>query len=171
MNDKVDWQYLLLDTRARVYLLWAVLTTGGFTATHYFQQRQINAVWFFISVFGLGYMYRAMPMGVMQMRKIFLAWFVPISFGILVSILAFKIAVLSSLIQYMGSFWLLIMAIGYFLNGLVDAPSTYYWFAAALNIAAAIICYVVEPLLAAQYLVAAIVSGWSMLYLWLFRAS
>lgn len=169
MNNTLDIKFLLNDTRSRVYLLWAVLATGGFIATHYFQQKQINPVWAVLSIIGLGYMFKVMPLKIKQMRNIFLAWLVPIVFGMVISGLAFIVDPLADVIPYLGAFWLLVMAAGYALNGAVDAPAKWYWFATALNIAAAIACFYIEAFTIAQYLVAAIVSAWSMLYLWLFR--
>lgn len=172
MNDKIDWQYLFSETRARVYLLWAVLATGGFIATHYYQRQQINGPWYLISLIGLGYMYKVMPLKVRQMRNIFLAWFVPIVSGLLVSASVFyqQSPAAIYLILHLGGFWLFVMAAAYFFNGLVDRPSSWYWFAAVLNVLAGILCFVVDAFTASQYLIAAIVSAWSMLYLWLFRA-
>ncbi|MGI9027831.1 MAG: hypothetical protein ACR2FM_03255 [Candidatus Saccharimonadales bacterium] len=169
MNNTLDLKFLLSDTRARVYLLWAFLASSGFLATHYYQQDKINALWFTISVIGLGYMFKVMPLKIHSMRNIFLAWLVPIAFGMTVSGLAFKVDSLTGIIPYLGAFWLLVMATGYAANGLVDPPSNWYWFAATLNAAAAIACFAIEPFTTAQYLVAAIVSAWSMLNLWIFR--
>lgn len=169
MNNTLDINFLLNDTRSRVYLLWAFLATGGFAVTHYYQMQTINAFWFVLSVIGLGYMVKVMPLKIKQMRSIFLAWLVPITVGIAVSGLAFKIDALAELIPYLGAFWLLVMALGYALNGLADPPSNWYWFAAVLNAVAAIACFTFEPFTTAQYLVAAIVSAWSMSNLWIFR--
>ncbi len=77
-NDKVDWQYLLSDSRARVYLLWAVLLGIGFVATHFYQNKNINGVWTLLSLIGLGYMYKVMPLRVTQMKQIFRVWIVTI---------------------------------------------------------------------------------------------
>lgn len=172
MNEKIDLGFLLSDTRARVYLLWAFLATLGFIATHFYQRQQINGVWYLISLVGLGYMYRVMPLRVKQMRNIFLAWTLPIVSGLFVSGLVFRLESYwaINLIARLGAFWLVVMAVGYFLNGLVDPPSRWYWFAAGLNLAAGILCFTVEQLLSTQYLIAAIVSAWSMLNLWIFRA-
>jgi hypothetical protein len=169
MNEKVSWRFLFNDSRSQVYLLWSVLVTLGFVATHYFQRREINPVWAVISIIGLGFMYRVMPRRVRQMKHIFLSWAVPIVFGMVVSGLAFRVDALSDVIAYLGVFWLVVMAIGYAWNGIVDRPAGWYFFAAALNIAAALLCYFFEPFLTQQYLVAAIVSAWSLLYLWLLR--
>lgn len=138
--------------------------------THYYQQRAINGIWFLISVVGMYYMFRVMPMRVRQMQKIFAAWLVPIVFGMAVSGLVFYIPQWRGLIGYLGAFWLLIMAAGYFLNGLVDEPAFWYYFAAAINFVAGAVLLLDSSLLSVQYLIAAIISAWSMLNLWLFRS-
>jgi hypothetical protein len=173
MNDKVDWQYLLTDNRARVYLLWAVLVTVGFVATHYFQNKLINGFWATLSVIGLGFMYFIMPLGDKRMRRIFYGWLVTIIFGMTVSGVVFYLETptTGNLIAHLGAFWLLIMAVGYAWNGLVDAPSNWYWFAAFINLLFGLLCFTMDIFTASQYLIAAIVSAWSMLYLWLFRSS
>lgn len=168
-NEPLDWRYMLADTRARVYLVWAFLATGGFIATHYNQSKKINGLWFFIILLGLGYMLKVMPLRVRKLRLIYLSWFIPLTIGLLVSYLAFRESALFDLIPYLGGYWLLVLAAGYFFNGLVDAPSKWYWLAVLLNVAAALAVFFIEPVWRAQYLVAAIISGWSMLNLWLFR--
>ncbi|MFZ1324016.1 MAG: hypothetical protein WAQ57_02545 [Candidatus Saccharimonadales bacterium] len=169
MNGRLSLRFLLNDTRSRVYLLWAVLVTAGFVATHYFQRKEINPVWAVISLTGLGYMLRVMPLRVRQMQHILISWTVPITTGMIISGLAFRTDIFAGIIPYLGVFWLIIMAAGYAWNGLVDGPGGWYYFAAVLNLFAAVLCYVLEPFLAVQYLIAAIVSAWSMLYLWLLR--
>lgn len=168
----MDFKYLVTATRARVYLLWTILLPIGFVATNFYQNHNINFVWGVIAIIGLGFMYKVMPMGVGQMRKIFLAWLVPIVFGMIVSGLVFYIhgPFTGNLIGHLGAFWLGVMAVGYVLNGLVDPPSTWYWTAAILNAVAAVACYEVHALILSQYLVAAIVSGLSMGLLWLLRS-
>lgn len=169
MNYPVDWFYLLHASRARVYLLWAVIGAGGFIWTHYWQLQRINLVWTVISLIGLVYMWRVMPLKVKKMRQIFLAWLVPIVFGMVVSILAFQVDSLAKVIPYLGVFWLAVMTVGYLWNGLVDKPAGWYYFAVVLNLAAAALCYYSAAYLEYQYIVAAIVTAWSMLYLWLLR--
>jgi hypothetical protein len=167
----MDGKYLITDTRARVYLLWAVLLPLGFVATHYYQHNFINALWTTIAIVGLGFMYKVMPLRVGQMRRIFLAWGVPIGLGMLVSSVVFYIDTLTAatFIGHLGAFWLGVMAVGYFLNGLVDPPSGFYWFAAVINAAACVLCFMFTPFTQVQYLIAAIVSAWSMMNLWLLR--
>lgn len=169
MSSSIRWKFLINDTRSRVYLLWAIIVTGGFIATHYFQRKEINPVWTLLSLVGLGYMAYVMPLKIRQMRRILLAWLVPITFGMIISGLAFRVDSLAGVIPYLGVFWLVVMAAGYTWNGLVDPPGFWYWFAAGLNIIAALLCYFFEPFTLQQYLVAAVISGWSMLYLWLLR--
>lgn len=171
MNERVDWKYLLSEARARVYLLWAALSFIGFTAAHLSKSpNNINFFWLFLSIIGLGYMYKVMPMRMKSAKQVFLAWLVPIAFGSTVSILVFRVGALADLIPYLGGFWLLIMAVGYFLNGLVDAPSTWYWIAVGVNAVFGLACIFVEVMLPVQFLVAGIVSVWSMLNLWIFRS-
>lgn len=169
MNERLSLTFLLNDTRSRVYLLWAVLVTAGFVATHYVQRKQINPVWAVMSLVALGYMLRVMPLRVRQMRLIFLSWLVPIFIGMTVSGLAFIVEPLFGLVPYLGSFWLVVMAVGYAWNGLVDEPAGWYWFAVGINLVGAILCSFVDAFVMQQYLVAAVISGWSMVNLWLFR--
>lgn len=171
MNDKVDWKYLFSEARARIYLLWAGLTLVGFLAAHYSKSaNNINIFWIGLSLAGLGYMYKVMPLRLKPAKQIFGAWLWPIAFGTVVSIVVFKLRALAELSAYLGAFWLLVMAAGYFLNGLYDAPSTWYWVAVGLNVAAALAIIFSESLLPVQWLLAAIISTWSMLNLWLFRS-
>lgn len=170
-HTKIDWQYLLLDTRARVYLLWAGLITVGFVATHFYQVKLINGFWAFLSVIGIYYMYKVMPLRVRQMRHIFLGWLLTIIAGMTVSGIVFylELPFAGFLINHLGAFWLVLMAQAYAGNGIVDRPATWYWFAAGLNLMFGILCFTVDALIPGQYLIAAVVSAWSMLYLWLFR--
>lgn len=171
--DKIDWSFLISDTRARVYLYWLVTTPPAFVATHYFQMKNINALWFAQSAIGLFYMYKVMPIRVRQMRNIFLSWLVPIIFGMAVSGLVFYIDQdwASQTIVNLGVFWLVVMAIAYGINGVFDRPSLWYWFAVIINILAAVLCYWYEPAHTGQYLISAIVTFWSMFYLWIFRTA
>jgi phosphate/sulfate permease len=66
-----------------------VLGTGEFLLTHYYQYQAINIAWLVLSGISLGYMAKTMPLGVRQMRRIFLAWFVPITVGMFISVAVF----------------------------------------------------------------------------------
>ncbi len=172
MNEKVDWQYLFLDTRARVYLVWAALLTLGFVATHFYQMKEINIFWTLLSALGIYYMYKTMPLRVRLMRHIFLGWLFTIIVGMVVSFIVFIfLAPLSGfLITHLGGFWLLLMAQAYAANGYIDRPGRWYYFAAAINFIFGILCMSVDAFVPGQYLIAAVVSAWSMLFLWLYRA-
>ena len=167
----MDLKYLFIATRQRVYLVWAVLATAGFVATHFYQKHAINALWTVLAAIGLLYMYRVMPLKVRQMQRIIGVWAGTIIAGMVVSGAVFYIggAAASQLIGQLGAFWLAVMAVGYALNGLVDRPAAWYWFAAVINVIAAVLCWRVDSFLSQQYLVAAIVTAWSMVNLWLFR--
>ncbi len=170
MNDKVDIRYLLEDTRSRIYLLWAGLCALGFTAAHLStNELGINVFWVVLSLLGLGYMYKVMPLRVHQAKRIFNAWLWPISVGIVLSFVAFRVDLFADLAAYLGAVWLFVMAVGYLLNGLADPPSGWYWIAVAMNLVSGLLCIFVDGFSASQWLIAAIVSVWSMLNLWLFR--
>ena len=171
MDEKLEMRAVLDSTRGRVYLLWALLVGVGYVATYFVQRQQINGFWFLLSVIGLGYMFRAMPLQLAMMKRIYLAWLVPIAVGMAVSAAVFYVDVLTvELLAYLGAFWLLVQAIGFAWNGAVDPPGNWYYIAAAVNLAGAIACYAWQPLLPYQYLVAAVISVWSMLMLALNRA-
>lgn len=169
MINQIDWQYIFKNTRSRVYLLWAILTTIGFMLTHFHQQQNINALWFGISVVGLGYMLKVMPLRIKKLRLIYLSWLVPIAIGLVFSALVFKTTALSIYVSYLGSYWLFVLAAGYFLNGLVDPPAKIYWYNSCLNALAGLLIAMIGSLLPIQYLIAAGVSVVSMLNLWFFR--
>lgn len=155
-----------------MYLVWAILVPAGFVVTHFYQHHLINVLWTVISAIGLYFMFRVMPMRVKQMQRIFLAWCVPIALGMLVSGVVFMVHtdVTAALIGHLGAFWLGVMALGYFLNGLADPPSGWYWFNVLTNAVGCYLCFTVNSFVAGQYWIAAIISGWSMVNLWLFRS-
>ncbi len=168
MESTLDFDTLLNSSRARVYLLWAFLTGVGFTATHFYQNPNINIVWFVISAVGFFYMYKVMPLGVNQMKKIYLSWIIPVMIGLIISVVLVRTDASPSSIGYLGPIWLLVMASGYLWNGLSDNKGMWYYVAALVNAATAGIIYTNDNLLIGQYLIAAIVSVWSMLMLWVF---
>ena len=172
MKKLSSWHYLFIETRARVYLLWAIIVITGFVATHYYQRKTINAAWFTLSLIGLGYMFKVMPLKVRQMQQIFWAWLIPITVGMAVSGLVFYVEAnwAYELVAHLGAFWLIVIAVGFTWNGLVDPPSFWYSFAAVICLATGIQCFIHPGWTSVQYLIAAIVSGWSMINLWLFRS-
>ena len=103
------------------------------------------------------------------MREIYLSWLIPIALGIAVSILTAQFGLFPTLIGYLGVLWMFLMAVGYVANGVVDPPSEWYFIAAGVNATVGVICYNNVDILHYQYLIAAVVSTWSMLSLWLFR--
>lgn len=167
----MDLRFLITATRARIYLLWAALVPAGFVATHFYQNHNIIYAWLAIAIIGLGYMYRAMPLHVVQMRHIFMAWLVPITLGLIGTgaLLYIHQSWATNSIDHLGAIWMGIIGIGYILNSMVDRPSGYYWFAAILNVGFGVAC-LYDLFLPVQYLVAAFVSAWSLLFLWLFRS-
>ena len=168
----MDFRYLISATRPRIYLLWGAMIPVGFVATHFYQKHAINALWTAIAIVGLGYMYKVLYLRVPQMRRIFLAWLVPILVGLCVSGAVFYIDTYSAawLMGHLGAFWLGVMAVGYFLNGLADPPDFWYYYNFVINAVASALCFMVPAFATQQFLVAAVVSGWSMLNLWLFRS-
>jgi hypothetical protein len=171
MSSSAEVKGLLHESRPRVYLLWAFLTGAGYTATQFYQHPNINIIWIVISIIGLGYMYKVMPLRIKQMKQIFLAWLIPIVFGIAVSVIAARTDLLPNLLGYLGGFWLLITAIGFVWNGIVDPPGRWYYVAATVHVIAGILIFTYAPLQEFQYAAAAAVSVWSMLNLWIFRSS
>ncbi len=168
MENRLDTDTLFNSSRARVYLLWAALTGIGFTATHYYQNPNINILWFVLSAIGFVYMYRVMPLGVKQMKNIYLSWIIPVVLGLVVSVVVVRTDVSPTSVGYLGPIWLLVMASGYLWNGISDNKGLWYFVAATVNAVAAAIIFTNDNLLVAQYLIAAIVSVWSMLMLWAF---
>ncbi len=169
LRKDIDWFYLTHDSRAQVYLLWAVICLGGFLFTHYVQRQIVNPIWGVLVLLGLGYMYRVMPLKVPKMRRIMWSWVMPLTFGMAVSAAVFVSSIFAGLLPYLGVFWLLVMAVGFAWNGLVDRPAGWYMIGAFLQVAAAIAIMVYPDLLSFQYVIAAIASCSAMLYLWLFR--
>lgn len=170
MDSKISLEVLLYETRARVYALWALLVGIGYVATHYYQNPNINVVWLVLSAIGFYYMYKVMPLSVSQMKQIYASWLIPITLGLVVSVIAARTSMLPELLGYLGAFWLAVQAVGFFWNGLVDGPAVWYYVAAAVNLLGALAIYSVDSLLIVQYLLAAIISVWSMLMLWVFRS-
>lgn len=170
MNNSISLSALFNESRSRVYLVWAALTGVGYIATHFYQKPTINIVWLVISVIGFYYMYKVMPLRVKQMKYIYLSWLIPIAVGLVFSVIAVRTSLLPELVGYLGVFWLLVSAVGFFWNGLVDRPGQWYFVAAVACIVGAGLGYFYDSLLISQYLIAAIITVWSMLMLVIFRS-
>lgn len=168
MIHRIETSDLLHSSRGRVYLTWAAICGIGFVTTHFYQDPNINPFWFVISAIGFFYMFRVMPLRVQQTRNIYLSWLIPIVIGIAISGLAVRTGLFPSLVGYLGPFWLLVMAVGYFWNGLSDIKGGWYYVAAGINVVAAGLIYTFDGLLPVQYLLAAVVTVWSMLMIWAF---
>lgn len=167
---ELGWRYWLKDHRAQVYLLWAVIVAGGYLHLHFSPDDNHIFTWAIASAVAFGYMLYTMPMKQAKMRAIFAAWFVPITVGFIITIAAFENDNLTGLIPYLGAVWAAVQALGFALNGLVDPPSGWYWFAAIANLLLAVALFVFSPLFGFQYLLLGIVTSWSMLNLWVFRS-
>ena len=155
----------------RVYLVWAIAILIGFVATHFYQLPGINNLWLFLSLLGLAYM--GFSLKRLQLRDqtlvlIGLLWLFTIAFGMIISILAFVIEPLGELIAYLGVFWLGLMGLAHLFNGAVDR-SYVYWLTGGVQILTGVLCFVVEPLHAVQYLMAGGIGSTAMLTLILFR--
>ncbi len=170
MNETADLRIMFASSRGRVYLVWAAICGVGFVWTHYYQNPNINIIWTILSIVGFVYMYKVMPLKIDQMKKIFMAWLVPITIGMVWSVLAVRTDLMPELVPDLGAFWLIVMAAGYIWNGLVDAPALWYYVVASANIVLAALIYTNTDLYNVQYLLIAVVSLWSMLMLWVFRA-
>lgn len=170
MNERADLRVMASTSRGKVYLLWAALVGIGFVWTHLYQNPNINIIWTVLSIVGFGYMYKAMPLKLEPMRRIYASWLIPVFIGMAWSVLAVRTDILPELVSYLGPFWLIVMAVGYIWNGLVDSPGLWYYIAGAVNVLAAIAIYLNSDLLEVQYLLIAVISIWSMLMLWVFRA-
>lgn len=168
-HQKYGWKFWLLDRRAQVYLLWLIIVPPGFVHLYFEQPFWINWPWLLTCVAGLGYMGFVMRPFDSRMKAIFLAWLVPLTIGMAISFLATTRS-FYALLPYLALIWAIVQAAGYALNGLVDAPSGWYWLAAVLHIGAAIFIIVFPGLIALHWLMLAIVSAWSLLNLWLFRS-
>lgn len=168
-RKKLGWKFWFVDKRARVYVLWLVLVPPGFVHLYFEQPLWINWPWLATCVAGLGFMAFAMRPFTGKLASIFYAWLVPLAVGMAISFLA-TLPPYYALLPKLAMMWALVQAAGYILNGLVDAPSGWYWFAAVAHALVAVFCLVFPALISSQWLLMAIVSAWSLLNLWLFRS-
>jgi len=151
----------------KVFGLWAAIILGGFVATHYNQTDKINYLWLALSLIGLAYMKKEMSFQYFDLKKIFLTWFYVILFGMIISFAAFSSPKLVFLSGYLGVFWLLVMALGHAITGIIDNKSVYVTTAGMQILAAGLTLYFL-PLLIIQYLVAGLVGALAMIWLVLY---
>ncbi len=167
MNNEVTTAEPYWNAGRRVFALWAAIILGGFVATHYNQTDKINYLWVILSLVGLAYMKKEMSFEYPDLKKIFLAWFYVILFGMVISFAAFSAPRLIFLSGYLGVFWLLVMALGHAATGIIDKKSVYITTAGMQILAAGLTLYYL-PLLIIQYLVAGLVGALAMIWLVLY---
>ena len=155
----------------RLFVVWAVIILAGFTFTYFAQTlspTNINLSWTVLACIGLVYSKKQMPFSDWALRNIFFAWLGIIIFGIAVSQAAFFWSPLFFVTSYLGAFWLLLMAFGHAVTGIIDRKKVYiFTVAAQLTVAAFIYIFAnsMPTLYTLQYLVAGVVGSASMLLL------
>ena len=155
----------------RVYLVWAIIIALGFVSTQFHQLPDINNLWLLLSGIGLGYMAVLLWQQQSWNRQLIyigLIWLLTIGFGLFISIAAFMYEPLGELTAYLGSFWLLLMGVGLGLNSLVDR-SHIYLILGGIELLFGLACYLWEPLILWQYLIAGGIGTTAMLGLIIYR--
>src|SRR5882724_7501094 len=112
----------------RLMLVWAAIVLFGFIGTYLhpaFMPTGTNVIWALLAVIGLVYSKKQMSFSDRGLRNIFLAWFVIIALGIALSEAVFYIPSLVSLAAYLGAVWLVLMAVGHAITGLLDKRKLY----------------------------------------------
>lgn len=151
---------------SRVYFVWAAIVLIGFTATQFHQLPDINWLWLALSAIGLGYMGLLLLQPQNRSPSLLytgLVWLLTIGFGLAISALACLTAPLAGLLVYLGSFWLFLMGIGHFLNGIVDPPLNPYLMSGGIQLLAGVTCLIFLPVQTFQYLVAGLVGAAAMI--------
>lgn len=156
---------LYLNPKRIVFLSWALIIFLGFLITHFYQHPNINYIWIGLSILGLGVMYKYMPFKVPVLKKTFYVWVGVILLGMFLSFLPFYILEFAELIGYLGVVWMLLMGIGFILNGLVYPMRAALFFAGGLNLMVGILTYFLPILLEYQYIIAAFIGGYGMVHL------
>ncbi len=155
---------MLKNTRYKVYLLWAGILFVGFLATNAYQSENINGVWFLFSVIGVGYMLRVMPLQSKIMKAIFINWIAVIVLGLFISFLVFHLQALASLQITLGVFWMILLSLGFIINGFIEKKPQYY-FGASIMFIPAIAVMLFSSLIVAQFVMAALGTSLAMIYL------
>lgn len=106
----------------KLFLVWAVIVLVGFTFVYFNQALSpttINVFWGILAGIGLLYSKKQMPFSDRVLRNIFWAWFGIIAFGIAISQASFFWPPLFFLSAYLGAFWLILMAFGHAVTGII----------------------------------------------------
>lgn len=153
----------------RVFALWGLIVLSGFIGTHFDQTdaTKVDLIWVVLSVIGLAYMKKQMSFEYKDLRNIFITWLVVIVFGIAMSQAAFTYVSLARLSGYLGAFWLVIMALGHAITGLIDKKKLYIA-TTGLQLVAALAIYMTPMLILYQYLIAGVVGALAMVMLILY---
>lgn len=146
----------------RMFLAWAVIILAGFIATHFNQSDRINWAWLVLSIGGLVYMKRILPFSDRGSRNVFFVWFGVIAVGMAFSFAAFRVAFLAALSGYLGAFWLVLMALGHALTGMLDGKAVYALTALLQIVLAGVVYYNVGNALLYQHLIAGVVGSVAM---------
>lgn len=149
-----------------VFFVWGVVELVGWLATHYWPDPRVNWVWLILTIIGLIPMVMYMPLRVQKLRNILVLWFLVVSFGMIASFGAFSWPWLFWLPSYLGAFWLLLMGVAFLINAVWWTPRLFIAGGAA-QIAGGIAIYLLPPLVAYQYVVAAIFGSGAMFLLML----
>lgn len=155
----------------KLMAVWAAVIFVGFLFTYLYptlSSTNINIVWAILSAMALIYSKRQMSWSDVSLRNIFLVWLVVIVLGLIFSEIAFSVPSLYYYASLLGAVWLVFMALGHALTGIIDRKKIYI-LTTALQLAAAIYIFASvsgDPsLYATQYLIAGIVGAISMILL------
>lgn len=155
----------------RMFFLWAVIILVGFVWTYLNTAASptiINLGWVAFSLVGLVYSKMQMPFTSSTLRNIFFVWLAVIAAGITLTQSAFFVPSLLILVPNLGVFWLLVMALGHALTGIIDGKK-FYIATVGLQLLAAVAAFVMvqanPALFAVQYLIAGAVGALSMVLL------
>lgn len=158
----------------KLFLVWAVIILAGFTFTYFNQAlspTNINLFWAVLACVGLLYSKKQMPFSDRPLRNIFVAWLGIIIFGIVFSQVVLFLPPLFFLAGYLGAFWLVLMAFGHAVTGMIDKKKLYI-FTAGVQLAAAAFIFTfansMPALFTIQHLIAGFIGSASMIALLLF---
>ncbi len=158
----------------KLFLVWAVIVLAGFMFTYFeqtFSPTNINLFWAVLACIGLLYSKKQMPFSDRVLRNIFVVWLGIIIFGVAFSQVVFFWPPLFFFAGYLGAFWLVLMAFGHAVTGMIDKKKLYI-FTAGIQLAAAAFIFIfansMPALFTLQYLIAGFIGSASMAALLLF---